>query len=73
MTQSDKIFFRTNHIDMKSHYLTQLKEDRAIELEHCPSNEMPADLFTKTLPKPAFQKLRDKLQIKIISFSDRGC
>ena len=56
MTQSDKHLSRTKHIDIKFHYLRQLKEDGTIELEYCPTNEMPADLLTKPLPKPAFLK-----------------
>ena len=75
MTQSDKHLSRTKHIDIKFHCLRKLKEDGALELEYCLSNEMPAELLTKPIPKPAFQKLRDKLQIKTLSASEgkTGC
>ena len=57
MSQSDKQLSRTKHIDIKFHYLRQLKEDGEIELKYCPSNEMSIAILTKPQPKPAFQKL----------------
>ena len=64
MSQSDKSLFHIKHTDKKFHYLRQPKQDRTIKLEYYSSNEMLADLLTKSLPKLPFRKHRNKLLLK---------
>ncbi len=52
---------RTKHIDIKHHYIREKVSDKTIELAFLPTTEMVADLLTKPLHKPQFQRLRDKM------------
>ena len=38
-------------------------ENKTIQLEYCPTDEMIADVLTKGLPRPQFEKLRSKLGV----------
>ena len=69
MTQTNKDLSHDKNFDIKFHYSRQLNEYRAIKLECRSSNKM--HLFTKPLPNSAFQKLRDELQLKTLSASER--
>ena len=41
----------TKHIDMKHHFIREAIEDKVIELEYCPTEEMVADVLTKALAR----------------------
>ncbi len=49
---------RTKHIDIRYHYIREALQDDVISLQYCPTNEMIADLLTKPLSKPQFERLR---------------
>jgi hypothetical protein len=49
------------HIAIRYHFIRELVETRKINLEFCKSEEQLADIFTKTLPKENFEKLREYL------------
>lgn len=38
---------RTNHIDIKYHYVRQQYQAKNVELLHTPSKDEPADILTK--------------------------
>ena len=38
--------------------MTSEMEEGRVELTHCPTQDMVADLFTKALPRVSFEKLR---------------
>ena len=46
----------TKHIDIRHHFIREAIERKEILLEHVPSNENTADIFTKSLPREAHQK-----------------
>ena len=52
---------RTKHFDTRNHYIRQKVKESVIEIEHCPTSKMTADIFTKALPKPKFQLHRTEL------------
>ena len=49
---------RTKHIDIKHHFIRSSVEKKDIVLQYLPTNEMPADILTKSLPGPQFNKLK---------------
>ena len=47
---------RTKHIDIQYHFVREHVEKQHISLTYCATGEMTADIFTKSLPQPAFIK-----------------
>ena len=56
---------KTTHIAIKYHYVRELVEDKEVKMEYVNSKEQIADIFTKPLPKDAFEYLRVKLGVII--------
>ena len=52
---------RTKHVDVKYHFVTETIDRGDVKLEWVPSSEQHADIFTKALPIPIFEQLRDQL------------
>ena len=52
---------RSKHINVRFHFLRDLCKEGTIELNFCRSDEQIADLFTKPLKQPLFEKLRKKM------------
>ena len=48
--------FRTNHIDIRYHYIHEAKQEGLIKVHYCPTNKMLADILTKPLSKRRFQE-----------------
>jgi hypothetical protein len=44
------------HVSVRPHFLRELKELGLIDTEWCQDCDMPADLFTKSLSGPLFNK-----------------
>jgi hypothetical protein len=61
---------RTKHIDVKNHYIQQIKPN-ILTLVQVPSSEQKADIFTKTLPRVQF--LQNLSQLSIPSMIEGGC
>ena len=49
------IHAKTKHIAIKYHYLRELVEDKEVKMEYVNSKEQIADIFTKPLPKDAYE------------------
>ena len=47
---------RTRHVQCRQYFLRQLKENNVLKLKWIPGTENCADLFTKNLPGPLFNK-----------------
>ena len=58
---------KTNHLAIKYHYVRELVEDKQVKMEYINWKEQIADIFTKPLPKDAFEYLRGKLGVKLLS------
>ncbi len=54
---------KSKHIQIRHHYIRECVADKSVELHYVPTADMVADLLTKALPKPAFQRLRKRLGI----------
>jgi hypothetical protein len=50
---------RTKHLDIRYFYVKDLVDRGIIKVDHCVSEEMIADFFTKPLQGKRFQVLRD--------------
>ena len=49
---------RSKHIDLRHHVIRYHNEKGTIELEYIETSQMIADMLTKVLAKPGFQRLR---------------
>ena len=52
---------RAKHIETRHHFNPQLVEDRRIQLSYVSTKDNLADIFTKNLPKPAFNELSSQI------------
>lgn len=52
---------RTKHLAIRLHHFRSFVLNKTITIEHISTKEQTADIFTKPLPKPQFEKLRQKL------------
>ena len=50
---------RTKHIEIRYFYITDKVKSGEITIEHCPTKEMIADFFTKSLCGSLFKKFRN--------------
>ena len=54
---------KTKHIPTKCHFLREQVSQKVVKLEYIDTKEHIADIFTKPLPKEAFENLRHKLGV----------
>ena len=54
---------RSKHIEVKYHFLRDLTNDGVINLVYCRSEDQIADILTKPLKFPAFQKVIELLGV----------
>ena len=63
LIKNPKHHARTKHIDIKYHFIRQSVDTNCIEVKYCCTDNMIADIMTKSLPRPKFEKLRAMLGI----------
>lgn len=54
---------RTKHIDIQHHFVREQVEAGSVHLEYVPTGDNLADILTKSLARPAFEKLRGLLGV----------
>ena len=52
---------KTKHIDVTHRWIQESVELKELSVDYVPTEDNVADIFTKALPKPQFEKLRDLL------------
>ena len=52
---------RSKHIDIRHHFVQEVVERGQAEIRHVGGETNPADILTKALPGPRFERLRDQL------------
>ena len=52
---------RTKHVDVKYHFVSETVDRGDVQLKWIPTAEQQADIFTKALPQPIFEKLRSQI------------
>ena len=61
---SDHVFhLRTKHIDARYHFIREIVSSGAIRLEYLPTDRMPADVLTKSLPSQKHLKCIESLGV----------
>ena len=63
LARNAKYHNRTKHIDICHHFVREKVISNEIRVIYCRTQDMVADIMTKGLPKPAFEKLRDLLRV----------
>lgn len=58
---------RTKHIDIRYHYIRQVYEKGQINVEYLPTTEMIADVLTKPLFGPSYQKFSSGLGVRSVA------
>jgi hypothetical protein len=53
----------TKHIPIKYNFLQEQVQDQVVKLEYVPFKEKITNIFTKPLPREAFEYLRQKLGV----------
>ena len=59
--QSVMFHARSKHIDIRYHFVRERVASNEVKLNHCASEDNLADIFTKPLPRPLFEKLRNQI------------
>ena len=54
---------KTRHIPIKYHFLRDQVPKKVVKLEYIDTREQIADIFTKPLPKEAYEHIRHKLGV----------
>ena len=55
---------KTKHIAIKYHYVREFFEEKQVKMEYIHTKEQIVDIFTKPLPKDAYEYLKGKLGVK---------
>ena len=63
MSKNPIMHSKKKHIPIKYHYLREWVSQRTVRLEYIDTKEHIADIFTKPLPKEAFEHLRQKMGV----------
>lgn len=64
LAKNPEFHARTKHIDVRHHFVREKQDKNEIRIESVSSAENIADMFTKALPRSAFEKHRDALRVR---------
>ena len=65
LSNSPAISARSKHIDIRHHFIRSLVQEGTFSTIWIPTEDMPADIFTKSLPFATFSRHRDVLGLSI--------
>jgi hypothetical protein len=63
LSKDSKFHARTKHIDVHFHFVRQTITQGHIKIQYCPTDDMIADIFTKSLSRVKLQYFRDLLNV----------
>ncbi len=61
ISSNDVYHNRTKHIDIRHHFIRDAIQNKELEINYINTKQQIADILTKSLPRPTFQYLRNKL------------
>jgi hypothetical protein len=64
LSKNPEFHKRTKHIDIHYHYTRNLVNENKLDIKYVPTKEQIADIMTKFLPEPLFNKFRGYLAIR---------
>ena len=64
LSKDNKFHARTKHIDIRYHFIREAIEDRKVSVIYVPTDDNPADIFTKPLPKAKFRRFVEILGLR---------
>ena len=59
LSKNSVMYHKSKHIDVRVYHLRDLCNAGVTELHKVSTNEQVADIMTKSLPQPAFEKFRN--------------
>ena len=63
MSKNHVMYSETKNVPSKYHFLREKVLEKKVKLEYVPSKEQVSYIFTKPLPREAFEYLRHKLGV----------
>ena len=63
MSKNPAMHSKTKHIPIKYHFLREQVSQKVVKLEYVDTKEHVAEIFTKPIPKEAFEHLRQKMGV----------
>lgn len=63
LIKNPELHKRSKHIDVKYHFIREKLREELFDLKYVKTDQQLADIFTKSLPRNSFEKLRDLLKI----------
>jgi hypothetical protein len=64
MSKNPVYHTKQKHIDVQFHFVREEVDKGTVNLQYCPSAENIADILTKAVPKPTFEKLRQSMGLQ---------
>lgn len=64
LTKNHVFHGRSKHIEIRYHFIRELVENNKIKMAFCRSEHQLSDIFTKTLSKEPFERLRYRLGVQ---------
>jgi len=61
LSKDNKFHARTKHIDIRYHFIREAVENKKLRIQYIPTENNVADIFTKPLAKPKFEKFVEML------------
>ena len=71
LSKDNKFHARTKHIDIRHHFIREAIEDRKLSVVYIPTDDNPADIFTKPLAKAKFRRFVELLGLREIDAKNK--
>src|SRR5882762_4938951 len=71
LSKDNKFHARTKHIDIRHHFIREAIEDWKLSVVYIPTDDNPADIFTKPLAKAKFRRFVELLGLREIDAKNK--